>query len=66
MEAKEISHADARLSSFKISIDRKHHDQVLGDDAINFWPARVLCRPFIRRTNNNMNNDSGGSFNKQQ
>ena len=49
---KRVSHADAQYASFKVNVFREHYDRLCGEDACNFWPSEVRCRPFIKPRNN--------------
>ena len=49
---KRVSHTDAQYASFKVNVFREHYDLLCGEDACNFWPSEVRCRPFIKPRNN--------------
>lgn len=60
----EISHAESRLDSFKVTVDKKYHDKLCGENAPVFWPSRILCRMYIKKRIVNVNNNNGGVFNR--
>ncbi len=54
---------EARFESYKVTVERKHYEQLCGDGASNFWPDNVFCRPFVKPkvnfTAGTINNSSG-------
>ena len=50
IEIKTVSHEEARMKSFKITIETEEKDTVMSD---SFWPAGIACREFYGGRNNN-------------
>ena len=46
-----VSKDVAFYSSFKVKVYREHHNLLCGEEACDFWPAYVRCRPFIKPRN---------------
>ena len=50
----QTSRPEAKFDSFKVTVDRDLYPKFCGEDACDFWPENVRCRPFIKpRPNSN-------------
>jgi hypothetical protein len=56
---KKTSHAEANFASFKVKVERRHYEKLCGDDAPQFWPVNVMCRPFVEKK---FERSSGGTL----
>ena len=51
----QTSRPEAKFDSFKVTVDRDLYSKFCGEDACDFWPENVRCRPFIKpRPSNNV------------